>query len=204
MERVLLIDSRQQAGKHEHKNSWWARHNVPTSVLKLDFGDYAVDGSNICVDTKKDVAEIAQNISRDHARFKREILRARDAGYRLIILVENLEGVHDLATLAQWTNTHCRHCRYYCRECDPRLSTGRCAKHGTKKPIQGEQLARAMATMSEKYGVRFEFCTPTDAAWRICKLLGIDFDWICADCYRYGDCAEADELKVVCERGCPF
>lgn len=204
MERQLKVDTRQQAGKHEHKNKWWASHGVSTVVCKLDFGDYAVDGSNVVVDTKRNLAEVSQNISREHARFKREILRARDAGYRLVILIENDEGVFDLPTLTKWTNSHCRHCRYYCRECDPRDAKGKCKKHGTNKPIQGKQLARAMQTMREKYGVRFEFCLPEDAAWRICCLLGIKYDWLCCDCHEFKTCEDAQETKAMCDRGCPF
>lgn len=54
----------------------------------LPFGDYMLEGSNISIDTKQDVQEVAGNIGRDHARFVRECDRARAEGYRLVILVE--------------------------------------------------------------------------------------------------------------------
>lgn len=178
MERKLIIDTRQQAGKHEHKNQWWASHGVSTVVSKLDFGDYAVNGSNICIDTKRNIAEIAQNINRDHARFRRELVRAKDAGYRLIILVENVEGIASVEDLPAWTNEHCVKCSIRNRgQCNPRdTSTIRCARHNTRKPIQGDRLAKAMSTMAANYGVRFEFCRPDEAAERICTLLGIDYE----------------------------
>lgn len=178
MGAVIKTDTRQQRGKHDIKNEWWASHGVSTSRCKLDFGDYMVDGSNISVDTKRSVDEIAQNINgKQHARFKRECQRAAAAGYRLVILVENREGVADLDSLKEWTNGHCAACGHYrMGKCDPRDTSEKCAKHGTRKPIQGGRLAKAMSTMSGRYGVRFEFCRPQDAARIICELLGVRYD----------------------------
>ena len=139
---------------------------------KLDFGDYMADGSNVSVDTKRDIDEIAQNIGgRNHKRFKNECVRATDAGYRLVVLVENFENVHEIADLPAWVNGHCRACRM----CNP-LAKGKCPRHGTNKPIQGARLMRAMSTMTERYGVRFEFCKPKESAQRICELLGVEYE----------------------------
>lgn len=175
---VLQIDSRQQRGKHDIKNEWWALHGVSTVRIALDFGDYMIEGSNISIDTKRNIQEIAQNINgRGHDRFKRECIRAAAAGYRLIILVENRDGITNLDELQSWTNDHCCACGYYRRNsCNPHDGREKCIKHGTRKPIQGARLARAMSTMSERYGVRFEFCDPHDSAKRICELLGIEYE----------------------------
>ena len=174
----LLIDTRQQAGKHVIKDEWWAAHGVPTTRQKLDFGDYMVDGSNVSVDTKRSIGEIAQNISgRNHDRFKRECIRARDAGYRLVVLVENREKVTDLYGVNKWMNDHCRYCGTRRNgRCSPYDPTGKCERHGTRKPIQGPRLAKAMQTMSERYGVQFMFCAPKDSARIICELLGVEYE----------------------------
>jgi ribosome-associated protein len=220
MGAVIKVDTRQQAGKHEIKNEWWALHGVSTVRIKLDFGDYQTDGSNISVDTKRSVDEIAQNINgKQHARFKRECQRAAAAGYRLVILIENDDGVYNFDGLKAWTNTHCRFCVHYKKkQCTPN-DGGKCEKHGTRKPIQGERLAKAMQTMTERYGVRFEFYPRADAAKRICLLLGVEYETLCADCFRYnGGCCLAaygkgltegppqpvDGSKAMCDRGCPF
>ena len=181
---ILYEDSLQQHGKHDIKNSWWAAHGLTVVRCRFDgnhevpvsFGDYYRDGSNVVVDTKRDIDEIAKNINgRGHDRFKRECVRARDDGYRLIVLVENLDGVAALDELSTWINGHCSYCYDYKRfGCNPNDARTKCTKHGTRKPIQGPRLAKAMQTMGERYGVRFEFCTPQESAKRICELLGID------------------------------
>lgn len=169
---TIYADTRQQKGKHVVKEKWWASHGVSTVRRKLDFGDYMADGSNVSVDTKRTIDEVAQNIGgRKHDRFKRECQRAQDAGYKLVVLVENYEKVTEVGDLHGWVNGHCR----MCRMCNP-YAKGKCAKHGTNKPIQGPRLMKSMQTMEERYGVRFEFCKPRESAQRICELLGVEYD----------------------------
>lgn len=175
--QVLYCDTRQKAGKHAAKNDWWARHNVPTIQTALPFGDYARDGSNVCIDTKRSVDEIAQNVTREHERFARECKRAREAGWRLVILIEDGRYV-DRKKLASWTNSHCVKCpRKFKAFCNPR-APGKCARHGTRKPVQGPQLLKALCTIERRYGVFFEFCKPEDSARRICELLGLEVSLI--------------------------
>lgn len=178
MGNAIKTDTRQQAGKHVLKDEWWASHGVSTTREKLDFGDYMTDGSNVSVDTKRSIGEVAQNINgRNHDRFKRECVRARDAGYRLVILVENREGVKDLRGVSSWLNDHCRGCSHRrSGQCSPLDPTGKCPRHNTRKPIQGPRLMRAMKTMAERYGVDFRFCDPRDTARIICELLGVEYE----------------------------
>ena len=179
---IVYEDTRQQKGKHEHKRSWWAAHGVEVVRRKLDFGDYARDGSNVCVDTKADVDEIAKNINgAAHDRFIRECDRAYNAGYRLVFLVENDLGYTNLGDVVRWTNGHCVKCgencetnpRGICRPLDPH---GKCPRHDKRKPIQGPRLYKAMRTIEARHLVRFEFCPPGEAARRICELLGVEYE----------------------------
>lgn len=173
---VIVEDTRQHRGKHEAKHEWWAAHGVEVVRRKLDTGDYMTDGSNITIDTKKGLAEIAGNIGgKAHGRFKRECVRAADAGLRLVVLIECV-GYSNVSDVRTWTNTHCTKCMYRSqRRCDPSDARGKCMKHGTHKPIQGDRLSKAMQTMTDRYGVVFDFCRPRDAARRICELLGVKY-----------------------------
>jgi ribosome-associated protein len=183
---VLFEDALQQSGKHEIKHEWLSAHGVEVVRTRFDgahavpvsFGDYYREGSNIVVDTKRNVAEIAKNINgRGHDRFKRECVRAKSCGYKLVILVENNDGITCLRDLLTWRNDHCAACFDYRKgKCNPDDATTKCAKHGTRKPIQGARLAKAMSTMSVRYGVVFEFCRPHESAKRICELLGVKYD----------------------------
>lgn len=164
----LQVDSRQQRGKHVAKNEWFASHGVETVTRCLPFGDYARAGSNVAVDTKRDVQELAGNLGREHDRFARECDRAREAGYRLVVLVEEHAEYNDRSKVDGW---RCRVCRA-CRACDPGRSS-RC-KFRSYKPLNGPTLRKIMDKMERDRGVRFEFCRPSRSAERICEMLGME------------------------------
>lgn len=147
---VIIEDTRQQRGKHELKHSCFEQMGVRLIRNMLPFGDYMIV-PGISVDTKADMEEIAQNIGSDHKRFKNECVAARDAGCQLIVLVENTDGITCIEDVREWVN--------------PDLVY-------RPRAITGERLSKAMRTMSERYGVRFEFCHPDEAAEKIIELLG--------------------------------
>ena len=152
MAKVLLEDTRQHRDKHEAKHEWWAREGLALVRSKIAFGDYCLP-PEVAVDTKASMQEVAQNIggsTAEHNSFRRELIKAQEAGCHLYILVENDEGIRDLAGVRLWVN--------------PRLID-------SPKAITGERLARAMETMQERYGVTFLFCAPERAAAMIHYLL---------------------------------
>lgn len=175
---ALVEDTRQQihdGDKHGVKHGWWTAHGVEVVRRKLDFGDYAADGSNVYVDTKQHIGELASNLGRDHDRFRREIARANAAGCLLVVLVETDEATC-VEDVRGWVNGHCRYCnRLYSKACDP-MAGGTCMRHGTKKPLQGPTLFEQMSTMQKTRSVRFEFVEPDESARRICELLGVRYE----------------------------
>jgi len=147
---IIQEDTRQQAGKHDLKHSYFDDHHVQIVRSKLPWGDYA-PVPPVSVDTKANMDEIAGNIcGKEHKRFITECKGAKAAGCQLIILVENEVGISDLSKVRLWKNPR----SVYSPNC-----------------VQGPQLQKAMETISERYGVRFEFCTPEESAKRIMELL---------------------------------
>ncbi|WP_156908401.1 hypothetical protein [Atopobium fossor] len=131
--------------------------------------------SNISVDTKQNLAEVASNFGRDHARFAREIKRANEAGYKLIVLIEVGHPYHCVDDVAQWTSNVCQKCdKRRFGHCDPKVSM-RCAAR-KQKPMQGSTLARIMRTIEYKYGCEFMFCNKRSTGRVICELLGVNYE----------------------------
>lgn len=147
---VIIEDTRQKQGMHEIKHAHFNEMGVRIVRNMLPFGDYAKPPT-ISIDTKKNMDEIAANIGNDHQRFKRECIAAKEAGCQLIILVENEEGITSVNEVHEWINQEAIF---------------------RPRAITGDRLEKAMKTMSERYGVRFEFCTPEEAAGKIIELLG--------------------------------
>ena len=151
---IIVEDSRQKKGMHELKHAHFEQMGVQLIRNMLPFGDYALPPS-ISIDTKANMDEIASNIGSDHKRFKNECIAARDAGCQLIILIENTNGIASISDVHKWVN--------------PELVY-------RPKAITGERLQKAMITMNERYGVRFEFCRPEEAAEKIIELLGVQHE----------------------------
>ena len=148
---VIIEDTRQQASKHEAKHEYFTSQGIGMVRTKLPFGDYALWGGKVSVDTKANVEEIADNIGgKAHNRFREECKLAQALGGQLVILVENRNGFTCIDDVVGWINPNIRK---------------------TARSIDGPRLAKAMHTMSERYGVRFEFCTPEESGRRVIELL---------------------------------
>lgn len=168
---VIYVDSRQQAGKHAEKHGWLVAHGIDLVRRKLDEGDYQTDGSNVTVDTKAHMDELAANVTRDHARFARECDRAAARGYRLVVLTEEDTDPWE------WTNGRCRTCPVRVRLCcHPRQKGEACGRYGTAKPTQGNTLAKSVKSMAESHGTVFDFCPKRDTGRKICEWLGVEYD----------------------------
>lgn len=151
---VIVEDTRQRVGKHDAKHAWWDERGVEVVRSKLAFGDYSLPPA-VAVDTKASIAELAYDIDHDHARFRRELKSARDAGVRLVVLVENGEGVRSLEGLSRW-----------------RESAGDFARRTRAvRRLEGARLAKACATMAERYGAEFRFCAPEESARAVLEIL---------------------------------
>lgn len=145
----ILEDSRQKKDKHALKNEFWTSEGDTVTRCKLPWGDYCKPPT-ASVDTKADVVEICQNMCgsmKEKRRFAEEVKGARDAGCRLVFLIEDrrYQDVSDLYGEKIY------------------LHNGQI--------IKGDQLATAMQTMAARYGCEFEFCAPEDAGRRIKEIL---------------------------------
>ncbi len=148
---IIVEDTRNQTGKHKAKSEYFAKQGIQVVRSKLYVGDYTrLDNQTLCIDTKKDILEIAANVcGKQHERFRAECIRAKECGIKLVVLIEEkpLDG------LQGW--------------CSPRNRQGK-----PLTQVKGETLSKALKTMSEKYGVEFVFCTKQESGAKIVELLG--------------------------------
>lgn len=157
MGRTLIIDTRQQAGKHNRKHEDFGRMGIQSVRSKLPAGDYAY-APRVAVDTKRDLYELAACLTVQHERFAREC----DAvpGSILAVLTENNQGITCLADLAAWVEP----------DADFELRCEKSKGH-TRKRLVGSTMAKACETMHADHGTYFAFCAPEDAARRVIEIL---------------------------------
>ena len=164
---TIICDSREQ--KWEHVRNHFDRTGVRWVRSTLFVGDYGrLDNLSVVVDRKQSLNEVEGNLIQQHERFRREAKRAKDNGIRLIVLVE-ANGIHCLDDVAKWQNPR----RVRWEKIDQAHARGKMlgTKISPKPPVDGEQLARIMQTMADKYGLEWRFCCHQDAGREILKLL---------------------------------
>ena len=90
---IILWDTREQDTLRARKRM--RNTGVPVERVKLNFGDYSVkcetaDLRNVvAIERKLDMDEIARCYCQDRKRFTREFERAKEAGAKLYLLIEN-------------------------------------------------------------------------------------------------------------------
>lgn len=173
---IIQIDSREKARAIKKIEAEFDRQRIQHPISKLMVGDYMnYDNPRVIVDRKQNLTEVCGNLTQQHERFRAEALRAQELGIHLIILVEDSPKIKSLDDVENWINPR----RFqYCKkhgiptkgdvEAEIAEFVSRC---GQKPPTTGKQLAKMMRTMSERYGIQWEFCDKAHTGQRIVELL---------------------------------
>lgn len=95
-------------------------------------------------------------MSKDHRRFRAECQRAKDAGIQLIILVEETPpyDMVDLWEVPRWKTSNQFH-----RYGDPMTR------------VDPRVFRKALETMTERYGVKFRYCTRRQSPRNVIRYL---------------------------------
>ena len=147
---VIQIDTREQ--KYDHVLKYFDSQGIKSVRSKCVVGDYVnLENPMVVIDRKKDLQEVAGNVTQQHERFVRELELAKELGYKMIILVEE-PYVTTLANVCSWYNWR--------RKKNPRA-------------INGKTLYKIMKTMQDKYGIEWQFTTKAKCGERIVELLSV-------------------------------
>lgn len=150
----ILIDSREKPKAIQTIKEQFDRAGVTYEVSKLLFGDYMdYNRPGIVVDRKQNIAEVAKNCTVEHDRFENELKRAKKAGAKLVILVEqnrykdrgNWVHVNDIADLMLWSGPH--------------------------TTIRGEKIFRVLSAWCSKYDLEVMFCDKRQTGNKILEII---------------------------------
>lgn len=147
---IIQIDTREHKGKNDHIIDFLDLNKIKWIRSKLVVGDYMnIENPRIVVDRKFGLQEVAQNLTSDHERFRRECELAKELGYRLIVLIEE-ENINRIEKVPTWYNFR---------------------KKYSPKAISGKQLHKIMITMTDRYGVEWKFSTRQNYGRKLVELL---------------------------------
>lgn len=147
---IIQVDTREHKGKNDHIIAFLDLNKIKWIRSKLVVGDYLnLENPRVVVDRKYGLQEVAQNLTSDHERFRKECELAKELGYRLIVLIEE-ENINRLEKVPTWYN--------YRKKFSP-------------KAITGKQLHKIMVTMTDRYGVEWKFSTRQHYGRKLIELL---------------------------------
>lgn len=169
---TIIQDTRERTNQHNHVLNGFQQLGIHVVRSKLFVGDYTrIDNMTVCVDTKKDLGEVYNNVIQQHDRFTNECKAAFSAGVHLVILVEQ-SGIHSIQDVSLWKNPRTiiweklRDAHKRGKQMDKPLSP--------YPPVSSERLCKAMQTIAERYHIEWRFCDKADTARTICEILGIE------------------------------
>ena len=151
---MLMVDSREKPKAIKTILKQFEARGINYSISKLYIGDY-MEYSNplLVIDRKQSIQELAANCTRDHARFKAELERAKAVGAKLIILVEQNRyydrdkwiQVCNIEDLMLWSSPH--------------------------TTIRGEKVYRVLRLWCAKYDIEIQFCDKRQTGRKILEII---------------------------------
>lgn len=169
----IQIDSREKAKAIQKILAEFDRQNINYFSSKLLVGDYMnLDNPRLIIDRKQDIQELVSNINttKEHERFRNELLRARKANISLVILIEHgpdITCIDDVWFFYQPAIT-----RYRWKTVDILGKKKKIREAYIQNAIEGKKIYKSMCTIRDRYGVRFEFCNKEDTGKKIVEILG--------------------------------
>ena len=148
----IQIDSREKAKAIKKILNEFESNNVMHYVSKLYVGDYmSLDNPRLIIDRKQNLSELYSNMCHSRKRFVAELIKAQQAGIKLVILVEHGGNIHSLEDVKEWSN--------------PRLKENPYAWDGMRMYTEIKRYEKL-------YGTEFHFCCKTETGRRIIEVLG--------------------------------
>lgn len=165
---IIQIDSREKARAIKKIIETFNQCDITHLVSKLYVGDYmSYDNPRLVIDRKQNLSELCSNVCQQHDRFRRELIRAQEAGIHIIFLVEHGADIRNLEDVIWWKNP-----RSVRRVCD---SDGHWRNIPTKA-MTGDTLYKILLTMQRKYDCEFRFCKKNETGQKIIEILGGGMD----------------------------
>ena len=144
---MIIVDTREK--KNTHILKYFITHGIDYKLQKMDVADYQIEGKDtLVVDRKQNLDELARNLMNrnDHARFWKEVRRAKERKIKLIVLCEHGGQIKDIKSVAGW--------------------------HSKYSPVSGRALMDEIYRVHIAYGVEFLFCDKRCTGKKIIELLG--------------------------------
>ncbi len=148
----IQIDSREKQKAIKKILAEFDRRRIMHFTSKLYAGDYmSLDNPRLVIDRKQNLSELYGNLCHGRKRFCAELIRAQQAGIKIVILIEHGGKIKTPDDVKQWNN--------------PRLKENPYAWDGMRMYTEIKRYEKL-------YNVEFKFCGKEHTGAEIIKILG--------------------------------
>ena len=86
---IIITDTRE--ARNQHVLEAFSKAEIPFKVKKLHFGDYSMEDceNKVIIERKATLTELSGNLTKGRKRFAAEFERARQAGAKIYLLIED-------------------------------------------------------------------------------------------------------------------
>lgn len=143
---MVIVDTREK--KNAHILRYFERRGIEYRLQKMDVADYQIEGADeLVIDRKQNLDELARNLMNrnDHARFWKEVRRAKERNIKMFVLCEHGGQIRNISDVAEW--------------------------HSKYSQVSGRALMEEIYRVHIAYDVEFLFCDKRSTGKRIIELL---------------------------------
>ncbi|MGN1166860.1 MAG: ERCC4 domain-containing protein [Lachnospiraceae bacterium] len=159
---TIQIDTREKARAIKDITQYFEENEIAYFHSKLYIGDYMnIDNPRLIIDRKQNLSELCTNVTSDHDRFRRELLKAKDNGIQLVILIEHGKDTECLEDVIFWENPRSK----------KRVKIDGKYQTIKTKATSGQTLYNILCTLERKYGVKYAFCDKEHTGHEIVRIL---------------------------------
>lgn len=142
-EMIVQVDTREK--ENDEIISYFTFVGQPWFSSKVPSGDYInFKAPKVVIDVKKNLEEVANNVTTGHNRFVREILTAKnDMRCQFVVLIR--EPYNSIEDIKKWKGKHTN--------------------------LKGETLYKIMCSMKRKYNIYWRFCSREQSGAKVLAIL---------------------------------
>lgn len=157
----ILIDRREQRTLTITEE--FCKRGIPYKATTLSFGDYSFEYNSrdyrniLAIERKQNLSELANNLSWKRKQFEAEFIRAKEAGAKIYILIEDAKGREKLLKRREM-------------EAEKKYSKAELQKGTWRSELTANSFIGTLTKWKERYGFEIVFTSKKNSGRKIVEI----------------------------------